>query len=961
VPDRPHHPDFVGRTDELALFERAFSAAADGVPSTLLVGGDAGIGKSTLIAEAADRAGVRRFVGRCVPIGGDVIPLAPLADMLRQIRSTDPDLLQSTDGSAALAHWLRPDEPTGDGPGGLFAPVLELIGQLGADGAVAVGIEDLHWADTNTWDLFEFLARNLLDVSVVLIGTYRAAEVGSHPAQRRRLAELTRLPTVHRVHLAGLSHDDVTARVTALLGSTASHDLVEQILARGQGNPFFTEELVAAHLAGETIPAVLSDLLSADIAALDEHARHVVDAMAVVGRDTAHELLSSVTRLPDEAIETAVRNAMDAQLIVVDGVTNGYRFRHPLIGEVVYADLLPSRRARLHRQVADALLQQTAAQLGRADRAGELAFHLDRAGDHEAAFVALLAAADASQTIAPGAAFAHLERAFELWDEAGDAAARENRGHRLWQAAELGSATAGNQRAVEVARAAFEVGPPPQGEAFGHERLGRYLWASGHVEESQAEFEKAAALLGDDDTNEAGAVYAGIGQAELMAGHYELAAQWCQRVFDLIDDPADEPLSWAMARRTLGLARSHCGHTGEAVELCREAHQTAPTAQARALAMIYLCAALLDDGRNQEAVNAALDEVAQGHLAGLDHSFGGYLDAQAAEGLLRLGRWSEAENTLARHLDYDTLPVGVLRVARAAAMLAARRGEREAAAKFLADAAAQPGDGFHQPFLLTAIADVHLALGSWADAAEAAEHGWETRQRAATLWSARYVMLGVAATVEETLDALARGDDALDVAATVSRLEERIEEIETEIAEDGGPAADSAAHLVHAAASLTRLTSPDPDAWSSAVERWEAVGDRWWVAVATLRLADAAASAGDPARAADALQAAYRMALELGAPGLAADAEAISRRTRLSVEAPTRVAIDASSMERLGLTSREAEVLTLVATGQTNRQIGEQLFVSEKTASVHVSNILRKLGVTSRVDAAAVAQRLGVA
>ena len=788
MPDRLHNPDFVGRNEELALFERAFAEAADGVPSTLLVGGDAGIGKSTLIAEAAERAGVHAYVGRCVPIGGDVIPLAPLADMLRQIRSTNPDVLHRTAGHVALAHWLDPDERTGDegGPGSLFAPVLELIGHLGADGVVAAGIEDLHWADTNTWDLFDYLARNLLDVPVVLIGTYRTAEVGSHPTQRRRLAELTRLPAVHRIHLSGLSHDDITARVTALLGATAPHDLVEEILARGQGNPFFTEELVAAHLAGETIPAVLSDLLSADIAALDEHSRRVVDAMAVVGRDTTHDLLSSIAALDDQTIETAVRTAIDAQLIVVDPATDRYRFRHPLIGEVVYADLLPSRRARLHRQVADALQQQSAAQLSRADRAGELAFHLDRAGDHQAAFVALLAAADAAQTIAPGAAFAHLERAFELWGDAGDAAARENRGHRLWQAAELSSATAGNQRAVEVAQAAFKFGPPPQGEAFGHERLGRYLWASGHVEESRAEFEKAAALLGDDDTSaEAAAVYAGIGQAELMAGHYELSAQWCHRVFELIDDPADDLLSWVMARRTLGLARSHCGHPGDGVELCRDAHATAPTAQARAFAMIYLCAVLLDDGRNQEAVNAALDEVAQGHLAGLDHSFGGYLDAQAAEGLLRLGRWSEAEHTLARHMSYDTLPVGVLRVARAAAMLAARRGEREAATKFLADAVAQPGDGFHQPFLYTAIADVHLALGNWADAAEAAEHGWATRPPAATLWSARYVMLGVAATVEETLDALAKGD-AIDVDGTVSRLRQRIGEIETETARRRG-------------------------------------------------------------------------------------------------------------------------------------------------------------------------------
>jgi len=965
VPDRPLNPHFVGRSDELTLFERAFADARAGVPSVLLIGGDAGIGKSTLLAEACHRAGVSLYVGRCVPIGGDVIPLAPLADLLRQVRRTSPDLLAESERLAPLARWADPgqDPRASDdhGPGSLFAPILDVIGRLGADGVVAVGIEDLHWADANTWDLFEFLARNLLDTPVVLIGTYRATEVGAHPSQRRRLAELARLPAVHRIHLSGLNHDDVTARITALLGTTAPHDLVEEILARGQGNPFFTEELVAAHVAGEAIPAVLSDLISADIAGLDDETRQVVGAMAVAGRDTPHDLLRAVVDLGDEAIERAVRAAMDAQLVIVDAAIDAYRFRHALISEVVLADLLPSQRTRLHRRVAEALKQQSTAQLARADRAGELAFHLDRAGDHEAAFVALLAAADAAQTVAPGAAFAHLERAFELWDAAGDAAAGENRGHRLWQAAELGSATAGNQRAVEVAQAAFEFGPPPQGEAFGHERLGRYLWASGRVEESRAEFEKAAALLGDNDTSpDAAAVYAGIGQAELMAGNYERSAHWCQRVFELIDDPADDPLSWAMARRTLGLGRSHCGHPAEGVELCRDAHTSAPTAQARALAMIYLCAALLDDGRNQDAVNAALDEVAQGHLAGLDHSFGGYLDAQAAEGLLRLARWSEAEATLARHMSYDTLPVGVLRVARAAAMLAARRGDREAAGKLIADASAQPGDGFHQTFLHTAIADVHLALGNWAEAAEAAERGWESRPRAATLWSARYVMLSVAAAVEQTLDALARGD-AVNVEEAISRLQQRIDEVENETASNEDPAADTLAHLAHATASLTRLTSPDPGLWAAAVARWDAIGDRWWVAVATLRLSEAAASVGDPGRAAEALQSAYRMAIELGASGLAAEAEAISRRTRLSVKAPTRVAIDESSIERLGLTSREAEVLALVATGQTNRQIGEQLFVSEKTASVHVSNILRKLGVTSRVDAAAVAQRLGVA
>ena len=234
--------------------------------------------------------------------------------------------------------------------------------------------------------------------------------------------------------------------------------------------------------------------------------------------------------------------------------------------------------------------------------------------------------------------------------------------------------------------------------------------------------------------------------------------------------------------------------------------------------------------------------------------------------------------------------------------------------------------------------------------------------REATLWSARFVMLSVTAAVEQALDALAAGRP-VDVETTVSQLRQRIDQVqvETQNSTETGHARDIVAHLAHARASLTRLTAPDPDAWAEAVERWEDLGDQWWVGVGTLREADAAASAGDTARAAGALQAAYRMAIDLGAAGVAAQAEAISRRTRLSVEAPTRVTIDDTSIERLGLTAREAEVLALVATGQTNRQIGEQLFVSEKTASVHVSNILRKLGVTSRVDAAAIAQRIGIA
>ena len=155
-------------------------------------------------------------------------------------------------------------------------------------------------------------------------------------------------------------------------------------------------------------------------------------------------------------------------------------------------------------------------------------------------------------------------------------------------------------------------------------------------------------------------------------------------------------------------------------------------------------------------------------------------------------------------------------------------------------------------------------------------------------------------------------------------------------------------------------TTPDPEAWAEAARRWAHLADPYWLASARVREAEAAAAAGATARAAETLREAHQLAARLAAEPLMTDIEAVSRRTRLSIEPPVVAVLEKVAIDQLGLTPREAEVLSLVAAGQTNRQIGEALFVSEKTASVHVSNILRKLGVSSRVDAAAVAQRLGV-
>jgi DNA-binding CsgD family transcriptional regulator/tetratricopeptide (TPR) repeat protein len=964
VPGHVPSPTFVGRSAELSIFERAIADARNGLPTVVLVGGDAGIGKTTIVSESAARADVGLYLGRSTHIGGETIPLAPLADLLRHVRRSKPDLLSSTPSLEPLRRWFTPGtaapEPSHGSHGGLFVAALELISHLGVDDVAIVGFEDLHWADTVTWDLFEYLARNLIDERVVLIGTYRSNEVRAHPLQRARLAELNRLPAIHRVRLEGLERDDVAATVAALIGKPAPNALVDQVVARGQGNPFFTRELVTAHLAGETIPMVLSDLISAEIAGLDDHARHVLGAVATIGREASHDLLTAIVGLTGAEVEAAVRTVIDARLLVVDSDSDAYRFRHPLLSEVVYADLLPPQRSRLHHRIAETLQSQPADVLRRADRAGELAFHLDRAGDSAGAFVALLAAADAAETVAPGAAFGHLERAFELWETVGEQSTMASRGDRLWQAAELASSTVGNIRAVELARAAFDAGVPAAGAAWGHERLGRYLWINGQLAPSRTEFERAAALLSGDEGAEVAAVFAGLAQADLMSGQYATAQQWCEKVFDLVPNPDMNQAAWVTARRVLGFVRSNLGDPNEAVELCRESVAAATSTLGRTWAMVYLCVVLVDAGQYQSAINMSLDAVAEGQITGLNSGFRCYYDALAAEGLIHLGLWAEAEMVLAQHAIGERTPVSLLRVARAGAMLAARRGDADRAISLLAEAHAQPTDGWHQSVLDATTADVHLALGNWNAAARAAEQGWESTETTSPLWAARFAMLSIAATVERTLDALARRESA-DLPEIIATLANRFDAARSFADRSGSDTQrDTAAHLAHAAASLTRLTGPDPDAWAEDADCWIALGNRWATATARLREAEAAASIGAADRAATSLREAHSIAIDLGATSLLAEIDAVSHRTRISIEAPTRVALNERSAHRLGLTPREAGVLILVAAGRTNRQIGAELFVSDKTASVHVSNILRKLGVNSRVDAAAIAQRLGM-
>jgi len=945
------HP-VVGREQELALLERAVERAAEGSPSVVLVSGEGGIGKSTLLAEAAARTGARALLGRCVHVGGDAIPLAPLVDLVRQLQRREGE------GSEvpALADLIEITSSADARVADVFSLALQLVGEMGALAPVMVGFEDLQWGDPGTWDVFEYIARNLVDEQVVLVGTYRAHEVARDPATRRRIAELARMSSVERLALDGLDRRAIELHAAAVLGIPAPPGLVDELVRRSGGNPFFAEELVAAHLAGETIPPLLSDLVEADIAGLDGAARHVLSALAIIGRDADPELLLAVVDLDEPAMEAGVRAAIDARLVVVDGDTDALRVRHPLIGEVAYTAALPTERRRLHRAVASALQANRAFALTASDAAGELAFHLDRAGDEAGAFAALFDAADAAELIAPATCLAHLERMLELWDRHATPDRQAELAARLWQTADLSSARGRNERAVELARRALDLGDPPRGRAWGYERLGRFLWSLGRMEESAETYATAAALV-DAAAGDAQAApaFAGLAQADLMFCRFDRAGRWARRALETA--PEDDAPTRSMAMRVLGVVETLEGDIEAGLARCEAAISDTIAPHRRSLATAYLAMTLLDVGRTDAALTTALDGAAMAQRAGFEASFGAFLLGVAAQALTRLGRWDEADAILAGGAALEPVPIGAIHLDAAAATLAARRGDAAHAADLAGRLRRHPSDPWNDAFVDLPAVEGHLAAKRWDEAADVARRALapapQTMARKVSVFTAALVT----ALVERTLDELAR-QQPVDVGAVASEVERRIAVARTDPA-SANPV--GRADLLFAEATLTRLHGGDATAFARAAAAADEIADVWLAASARLHEADAAAAAGAAAQAVDALRSAHGTAAALGAKPLMEAIEALARRARISLDAPEVRAVGEQEAVTLGLTSREAEVLALVAAGRTNREIGAELYVSEKTASVHVSNILRKLGVTSRVEAAAIAQRVGVA
>jgi DNA-binding CsgD family transcriptional regulator len=777
------------------------------------------------------------------------------------------------------------------------------------------------------------------------------------------LASLERVRTVGRVELAPFTRGEFDEQVEAILGGPVERGLAQKVYERSEGNAFLVEEMLAIVQRGadlDHLPPSLRDVLLARAEQLPAEVQHVVRVAAVAGRRVPERLLATVAGVPEPALFDALREAVERHVLVVEEA--GYAFRHALVRQAIYDEVLPGERAALHAAYGEAVEATPSLAGDEASAAAALAYHWDAARDLPRALAAAVqAAGHAIAAYAPADAERHVARALEMWPQVPDAEQRA--GMDRLAVAELGVAAAVSagheERAialVDEALAAIDREAEGARAALLLERRAEALRWSGRGT-GMEELEAALSLLpGEPPTPELAVVLASLANAHLLIGQMADAEAIAERAIAAAR-AAGAPREEASALVTSGSALAYRGdpdaglaalEAGLRVATAAGDHLTALRASSNLSDLLELM------GRHEDAIAAASDGLALAERVGLSrYRFGPFLVANLAEPLMRLGRWTEADAVLAAATETQGLNDRTHALYVARGLIAIGRGED--GARHLALVRQVAGNELDIQQRLDAVrleAEVAHAEGRL-EPARAVLAGALADPGARGLPRFAWPLVALALRVEADVATRARDLRTPPSADALAGLEALAAALRRTAPADHG-------HAALAAAELARARGEDAvEAWAAAVAAWRAAGEPHPLAYALLRLAEAGLAGGDREAAATAVREAAEIAERLGARPLADAAAALIRRARLE-PAAAPAAGPAGDEERLGLTEREREVLRLIAEGRTNAQIAAELFISPKTASVHVSNILRKLDVASRGEAAAMAHRLGL-
>ncbi|MDD7921639.1 helix-turn-helix transcriptional regulator [Actinomycetospora callitridis] len=1029
------------RATDAAALARSWDRARAGSALTVVLTGDAGAGKTQLVrglaARAEDDGGIV-ITGSAVDVG-EQLPLWPVATGLRRLaRAADdaPDRVLAA--RAALEPWreeLRPLLDGGTTPAPSGGQLLELVRRvlvgLAARAPVLLVIDDLHWADRTTRELVVSLVAHLSDERVLVVATARSDTLDvTHPL-RRMLPELARDRAVRLIELSPLPHDAVA---TIVRDDGGDADLAGLVWRRSGGNAFIVAETLAAVAEGaaDGLSPGLRGLVLGRLAGLGPVAQRVVAALSLGEEPVSHRLLAEVVRAADEdELLAALRESAEAAMVVVDPDVEGYGLRHGLMRDVVAAELMPGERRSLHRRYAlafDGVAGNDHAAPDTADPAVALrrAHHWARADDPERALPAVVHAAElAEQMHEFGTAHRQWMAALELSD-ARRAPATVARAHApralppadheanalLRHAADTAHLAGEYDAAVDLLRRlvpdSATVGRTELPSAV---RLGRTLLDAGRTGDAVHVLHDAglaATRIGDDPA--LSSVHAAHAEALLVTGEVRGAQREVERALEVSRRRGEQPEQAPMLA-TLGFALAYLESPDRGLAAVAEGLMIAErTGDGAAVGRAYQAwADLLSGplGELHEGVEIARQGVARMRDLGLARSAGVRLLATTANGLFRLGRWSEASDAVDEAWALSPTGADALEVRLARCRLQVGRGEFGAADEDLRavdllaldgtgedpvaeDPAtddpthfvADPGDtteptplaprrgtvaSRYRVPLLTLRSGVEMWRGRPDLARDLVARGLDVAEHTPddVFLVAPLVWHGLRAEAEAVAHGMATDRAALDrLQRHVAHLERRVPHTLPALRRT----VLAYVRMCHAEAGRAAGAS-DPLAWAQVAQAWSALLHPYPAAYALLRRAEALLATGARrGEAARALRTAAETATAMGAAPFLDEIAGLARRARLDVvhagDAVVTTRDDGPgpasrrAPELSSLTSREHEVLAVLAEGLSNRQIAQRLYISERTVAVHVSRVLAKTDTRSRTQAAALLQRV---
>ncbi|WP_132298253.1 AAA family ATPase [Kribbella sp. VKM Ac-2568] len=975
-------PRLVGRGVEERLLADALKATAGGRPCAVMVHGEAGAGKTRLVREVCDAFGAEIQVlwGTCVHFGEASVPFAPVTGALQSwlAQADAQERAEVLAGADELGTVLPALGDASPGEPGRLLPLIDLVVNRIADRRpTVVVIDDLQWADRTSLDVLAYLITGFRDQHLALLATCREEHRGEGHPLHGWLADMRRMPLFSEIHLDRLDLAATETQIQDMLGRALDIDLAAQIYERSAGNPYLTELLVGG-LSGDeprlqaTAPAALRDALLASWHGLSAAARQATRVLAVGGRPTDLAVLAGVAAehgVEPGLLSGCLTEAQDHGVVRPDGDGRPW-FRHPLLAEVLYDGMPPGERVKVHATYVRVLEGMPGGQDGRV--AADLAVHNHHAGRVDDSYRwSLTAAGHAAELCATSEEAIHLERACSLWDQISPDVRGSRVGHvdLLRRASRVCGRAGRLDSAVNLVREALGVVDRDSEPLLTSTLLLAWCEAtyrgSAPMKAGVDELVEAVQLTqAYPDNPERALALAGLAFAERWDKSYDSAAAHAEEAVQAARRSGSE-LALAAALSTRAFVHLHdvasnpLADTEEAVRLARSCGSTDWLEEAA----IWQVRCLKHLGRVNEATAVAQEAFQEVLAAGSEWAY--FLASHAAEGLLWQGRWNDCRELLRTALAARCGGIAGASVRLTAAQLAARSG-RIAEAKLHLDRAlnliSEDFAGLRGDLTLAG-AEVFLASGEPQKALR-----WLKRRivvpNAARPHYSEDILVEFAHAAAETARAARDAGDADGVAQAVATLDDLIAKWPAESFTAERPDAVDVAMfkaLFDAEVARCRGQTGQADLWRHAIEACHTAGVPWEEAVSRLRRAEAMLAAGSRGSAvSDLLRQAHLTAVELGAQPLQEEVESLARMARVSLREPVSMPSMPEGPTALGgLTPREREILAFLVAGRSNGEIAKALVISYTTVSVHVSNILRKTGTSSRVEAAALAERLG--